>query len=100
MVAEGEFEFADQKGGSEGRELSAEGDDLSFDFGGCFARLSMRSTGVFQQARGPVLLIATQPFAYGGDGGPPGSSPFRRVAISSCRFGLMHFNFTRGIRCE
>ena len=32
-VAEGELELADQTAGSEGRELSAEGDDLLFDFG-------------------------------------------------------------------
>jgi HlyD family secretion protein len=31
---------------------------------------------------------------------PPGSSPLRRAASSNHCLGLMHFSFTRGIRCE
>ncbi len=68
-MAEGEIELADETASAEGKQALAQSDDLRFDVGGSLAGLVMRSAGQFEEAARPLLLIAAQPLAHGGDGG-------------------------------
>jgi hypothetical protein len=68
-MAEGQIELADETARPEGEQLSAESEDLLFHVGGSLAGLVMRSAGKLDEATGSLLLIATQPFAHGGDSG-------------------------------
>ena len=68
-VAEREIELANETASPEGVQLLAENHDLRLDSRGSFAGLVMRSARKFDEATGPVLLIAAQPFAHGGNGG-------------------------------
>jgi len=68
-VRERQIELADEATRPQGGQLPAEFEDSRFDLGRGFAGLVMGRTGLFEQTRGAELLVATQPFAHGGEGG-------------------------------
>src|SRR5713226_8709754 len=68
-MAQGQVELADHSTGPEGRQRLAQLDDVVLDLGRGLAGLVMRRTREFDQTRRPVLLIAAEPLADGGDGG-------------------------------
>ena len=68
-MTEGKIDLPNETTSAESKQLLAERDDLRFDGGGSFAGLVMGSAGDFEEAARPLLLIAAQPLAHGGDGG-------------------------------
>ena len=68
-MADREIELADEASRPERGKSTAKFEELLFQWRQRFARLVMRGAGLFDQARGAALLIATQPFAHGGHGG-------------------------------
>jgi hypothetical protein len=68
-MAEGQVELADQAASAEGGQGVAQLDDATLDLRRGLVRLVMRGTRTLHQARGALLLVATQPLAHGGHSG-------------------------------
>ena len=104
-VAEREIELADETASPEGGQLLAQGDPLLLDFWGGFAGLMVGGAGECDEAARPLLLIAAQPFAHGGDRGLEQAS--RRLNATLARrvyepqamvIGVSHFSHQGEVR--